>query len=109
MRTALTKAIGLFKMLLCIFGRFAITFPVCFCIYAWGLAVRACFRYGWDDSCGVSFMFAPVILAIGPIAHGEEDEPNYYLDILVATAVLVVVWTAVALVRKYRQRSRSVG
>jgi hypothetical protein len=89
-------------MLLCIFGRLAITFPVCFCIYAWGLAVMSCFRYGWD-SCIVGFMMAPLILAVGPITHEEEDSPNYYLHILVATVVVVVVWTAVALVRRYRR------
>ena len=102
-RTALTTATGLLTMLLCIFGRFAVAFPVCFCLYAWGLAVRACFRYGWGDSCGVGFIMAPLILAVGPITHEEEDYPNYYLDILVATAVVVVVWTAVALARRYRR------
>ena len=102
-RTALTTATGLLTMLLCLFGRFAIAFPVCFCLYAWGLAVRACFRYGWGDSCGVGFIMAPLILAVGPITHEEEDYPNYYLDILVATGIVVVVWTAVAVVRRYRR------
>jgi hypothetical protein len=46
---------------------------------------------------------APLILAVGPITHEEEDYPNYYLDILVATGIVVVVWTAVALVRRYRR------
>ena len=90
-------------MLLCIFGRLAVAFPVCFCLYAWGLVATACFRHGPWDSCIVGFMMAPFILAVGPIAHEEEDYPNYYLHILVATAVVVVVWTTVALVRRYRR------
>jgi hypothetical protein len=101
-RTALTNATGLLTMLLCIFGRFAVAFPVCFCIYAWAWAAPVCFGHG-RHSCIVDSMMAPFILAVGPIAHEDEDYPNYYLHILVATAVVVVVWTTVALVRRHQR------
>src|SRR6266852_8525625 len=89
------------KVLLGIFLRFAIAFPVCLYIYASACVAIVCSRV-WERFCMIDFFIAPLILIVGPIAHSDEEPPNLYPPILLAAVIVTVIWTVIAQERRRR-------
>jgi hypothetical protein len=54
-------------------------------------------------SCVVYVVLSPIFLIFGPLAHDAEDPTNPYPTILIAAAIVTMLWTGVA---NFRQRRR---
>ncbi len=106
-QAALKKAAtNLFTMVLCFIGRFSAALPICWFVYAWSVTGIACY-YDSSHLCPPMVVMAPLMLFFGPIAHEEEDPPNHFLPVLLIAVVVTVVWTILALVRRFRRSHRT--
>lgn len=78
-----------------LFASLLVTLPICWLVYAYGFAASRCIEIKAAGPCLLLFSIGPIVLALPPIFH-EEEEParTYGLETVALALLLAVSWTA---------------